>query len=339
MRAWQVVAGQQIDGLRLTHLPGAPLGPRDVRVRLRAVTLNYRDLIVLRGHYGGLTKDPLTPCSDGAGDVIDVGSEVIRFRPGDRVTSSFFPGWVDGEPSRAKVGHALGGGGARGTLAEELVLPEDAWIASPAHLDYAQAAALTCAGTTAWNALFETGSLQAGETVVLLGTGGVSIWALQLAKAAGARVILTSSSDEKLARARSLGADETINYRSTPQWAAEVLRLTGGDGADQVVEVGGEKTIEQSLACIRLRGAITIVGAVSGVGGGIPPRSLIGNQGRVLGIYVGSRRYHEALARCVSLHRIVPVVDRAFDFEAAPDAFRHFESAQHFGKVAVTLAA
>jgi NADPH:quinone reductase-like Zn-dependent oxidoreductase len=336
MKAWQIVAGQQIDGLQIAHLPGAPLGPRDVRVQLKAATLNFRDLMILRGWYPLAGTQALTPGSDGAGVVLEVGSEVTRFEPGDRVATSFFPHWVEGRPSRAKMASPLGGGG-RGTLAEELVLSEDAWIASPANLSFPQAAALTCAGVTAWNALFVTGSLRAGETVVLLGTGGVSIWALQLAKAAGARVIITSSSDEKLARAKALGADETINYRTHPQWGAEVLRLTG-EGADQVVEVGGEKTIEQSIGCIRIGGNVTVIGAVSGMGGGIAPRSLITTNARVLGIYVGSRAMHEDLARCIATNGIQPVVDSVFPFAEAPAAFRLFESGQHFGKVAVRLA-
>lgn len=334
MKAWQYAAGSQIDGLTLAHLPGAPVGPRDVRVALKAATLNFRDLMIVRGKYPVSGNHPLVPGSDGAGEVLEVGADVTRFRPGDRVATSFFPHWSEGRPSRAKHANPLGAG-FKGTLAEEIVLSEDALIASPAGLTFAQSAALTCAGTTAWNALFVTGNLKPGETVVLLGTGGVSIWALQLAKAAGARVIITSSSDEKLARAKALGADDTINYRSKPEWGAEVVRLTGGEGADQVVEVGGEKTVEQSIGCIRVGGTITIIGAVSGMGGGIPPRSLIPTSARVLGVYVGSRAMHEDLARCVGANGIKPVVDRVFAFDDLPAAFRHFEAGRHFGKVGV----
>ncbi|MET0292274.1 MAG: NAD(P)-dependent alcohol dehydrogenase [Steroidobacteraceae bacterium] len=337
MKAWQIVSGTQIDGLTQAHLPGAPLGPRDVRVELKAATLNFRDLMVVRGHYGLAPKEPLVPGSDGAGVVTEIGSDVTRFRPGDRVASSFFPAWSEGKPSRAKFAGALGGGGTKGTLAEELVLSEDAWIASPKGLSFVQAAALTCAGTTAWNALFVSGNVKAGDTVVLLGTGGVSIWALQLAKAAGARVILTSSSDEKLERARKLGADETINYRATPAWGARVLELTDGEGADQVVEVGGEKTLEQSIACVRVGGTITIIGAVSGPGGAIPPRSLIVSSARVIGVFVGSRQMHADLARAVAINGIQPVVDRSFGFDETPAAYRHFESGQHFGKVGISF--
>lgn len=336
MKAWQLVAGTQIEGLTQANLPGAPVGPRDVRVELKAATLNYRDLMVTRGWYPVAGQQALIPGSDGAGVVLETGADVTAFRPGDRVATSFFPNWSEGRPSRAKFAGALGAGG-KGTLATELVLPEDAWVASPPGLDFVQAASLTCAGTTAWNALFVTGSVKAGDTVVLLGTGGVSIWALQLAKAAGARVILTSSSDEKLERARALGADDTLNYRTTPQWAAEVMKLTGGEGADQVVEVGGEKTIEQSLACIRVGGVITIIGAVSGMGGSIAPRSLITSSARVLGVFVGSRAMHADLARAVAANDIRPVIDRAFPFDEAPAAYRHFESARHFGKVGLSF--
>jgi len=333
MKAWQLSAGKQIDGLAIEHLPGAPVGPRDVRVQLRAATLNFRDLMIVRGFYP-VSGHPLVPGSDGAGVVLETGADVTRFRPGDRVTTSFFPHWSEGRASRAKFANALGGGG-KGTLAEEIVLSEDALIASPPGLEFVQSASLTCAGTTAWNALFVTGNLKAGDTVVLLGTGGVSIWALQLARAAGARVIVTSSSDAKLARARELGAHHTINYVTTPHWSAEVLRLTDGEGADQVVEVGGEKTIEQSLASIRVGGAITVIGAVSGMGGGIAPRSLITTNARFLGIYVGSRAMHEDLARTVAIHAIRPVVDRVFGFDEVPDAFRHFGEGRHFGKVGI----
>ncbi len=335
MKAWQLASGKQIDGLTLEHLPSAPVGPREVRVQLKAATLNFRDLMIARGMYP-VGAYPLIPGSDGAGVVLETGADVTRFRAGDRVTTSFFPHWSEGRASRAKFANPLGGGG-KGTLAEEIVLSEDALIASPPGLSFAQSAALTCAGTTAWNALFVIGDLKAGDTLVLLGTGGVSIWALQLAKVAGARVILTSSSDEKLARARALGAQHTINYVTTPDWSKEVLRLTGGEGADQVVEVGGEKTIEQSLASIRVGGAITVIGAVSGNGGGIAPRSLITTNARFLGVYVGSRAMHEDLARTVAIHAIKPVIDRVFPFEKAPDAFRYFGEGKHFGKVAVAF--
>jgi NADPH:quinone reductase-like Zn-dependent oxidoreductase len=239
-----------------------------------------------------------------------------------------------------KIAGALGGGGmgggAAGTFAGEIVLDERALIRSPRHLDYAQSSTLTCAGVTAWHALFVAARIQPGESVLLLGTGGVSIWALQLAKAAGARVIITSSSDAKLAKARALGADEVINYTTTPEWSGEVRRLTDGEGVDAVIEVGGEKTIGHSLASVRMAGTIAIIGAVSGFGGAIVPRQLITGSLRVQGVYVGSRTMHEELARFVEVAKIKPVVDRSFPLGDAPEAYRYFEAGKHFGKV--TLA-
>ena len=337
MKTWRVVAGGQVDGLKLVDEAPGTLAPNQVRVRLRAASLNYRDTMVLRGMYPGGSTVPLVPGSDGAGDVVEAGSTVTRFKVGDRVATSFFPDWIEGRPTPQKIAGALGGGGA-GTLAGEIVLAEHALIRSPAHLDYAQAATLTCAGVTAWRALFVAARIRPGETVLLLGTGGVSIWALQLAKAAGARVIITSSSNAKLARARTLGADEVINYTTTPEWSSEVRRLTNGEGADAVLEVGGEKTIGQSLASVRMDGTIVIIGAVSGSGGAILPRQLITGSTRVQGVYVGSRTMHEDLARFVELARISPVVDRMFPLEEAPEAFNYFLAGKHFGKVAIACS-
>jgi NADPH:quinone reductase-like Zn-dependent oxidoreductase len=339
MKTWRVVAGSHVEGLKLSDEAPGVLAPTQVRVRLRAAALNFRDLMVVRGWYPGGSPLPLVPGSDGAGDVVETGGAVTRFKAGDRVTTSFFPGWVEGRPTPQKIAGALGGGAtAGGTFAEEIVLEDRALAHSPHHLDYAEAATLTCAGVTAWRALFVVAQLRPGETLLLLGTGGVSVWALQLAKAAGARVIITSSSDAKLAKARDLGADELINYTTMPEWSGEVRRLTGGDGADVVLEVGGEKTIGQSLASVRMAGTVVIVGAVSGMGGSIAPRQLITGATRVQGVYVGSREMHEELARFVETAKIKPVVDRIFPFAEAPDAYRYFEAGKHFGKVALACA-
>jgi NADPH:quinone reductase-like Zn-dependent oxidoreductase len=336
MNTWRIAAGGGIDGLKQQSEAPAPLGPTQVRLRMRAVSLNFRDLMVLKGWYPVSSQAPLVPGSDGAGDVIEAGAAVTRFKTGDRATTSFFPNWVEGPMSAAKIAGALGGGGT-GTLAEQIVLDESALIPTPAHLDYAQAATLTCAGVTAWNALFLTGGLKPGQTVLLLGTGGVSIWALQLAKAAGARVLITSSSDAKLERARALGADGLINYANTPEWSGEVRKLTGGEGVDLVLEVGGEKTAPQSLASVRMQGAVVVIGGVSGFGGAVPPRALISSAIRMQGVYVGSRQMHEELARFVGNAQLKPVVDRSFAFAEAPEAFRYFEAGKHFGKVAVAV--
>jgi NADPH:quinone reductase-like Zn-dependent oxidoreductase len=335
MKTWRVAAGSHIEGLTLGEEACAKPGPTEVRVRVRATALNYRDLMVVHGWYPVSTPTPLVPGSDGAGDVIEVGSAVTRFKPGDKVATSFFPHWVEGRMAPARIAGALGGGDT-GTFAEEIVLDERALVRSPAHLGYAEAATLTCAGTTAWHALFVAGQILPGETVLLLGTGGVSIWALQLAKAAGARVIITSSSDAKLAKARALGADAGINYVNTPEWSGEVRKLTGGEGVDLVLEVGGEKTVAQSLASVRMQGTVAVIGGVSGFGGAIVPRQLIGGATRVQGVYVGSRQMHEDLARFVEVAKIKPVVDHSFAYGDAPDAYRYFEAGKHFGKV--TLA-
>jgi NADPH:quinone reductase-like Zn-dependent oxidoreductase len=335
MNTWRIAAGGGIDGLKLQAETSSQLGPTQVRLRMRAMSINFRDLMVLKGIYPAASKAPLVPGSDGAGDVVETGAAVTRFKVGDRATTHFFPNWVEGAATPAKIAGALGGGDA-GTFSEEIVLDERAVVPTPAHLDYAEAATLTCAGVTAWRALFAAGELKPGQTVLLLGTGGVSIWALQLAKAAGVRAIVTSSSDAKLERARALGADALINYVKFPEWSSEVRRLTGGEGVDVVLEVGGEKTAPQSLASVRMQGTVVIIGGVSGPGGTINPRALIGNATRLQGIYVGSRQMHEELSRFVASAKLKPVVDRRFNFAEAPDAFRYFEGGQHFGKVAVT---
>jgi len=337
MKTGRVPAGGQIEGLRLVEEAGAGAGPGQVRVRLSAGALNFRDLMVVRGGYALAGDGTLVPGSDGVGKVVETGSGVTQLAVGDRVATSFFPEWVDGPMTPAGLAGALGGGQA-GTFAQEIILPEHALVKSPEHLTDAEAATLTCAGTTAWHALFEAARVQPGNTVLLLGTGGVSIWALQLAKAAGCRVLITSSSDAKLEKARALGADDTINYTRTAEWSTEVRRLTGGEGVDLVLEVGGEKTLPRSLASVRMQGTVVTIGAVSGsAGSGIPPRALIGGAVRLQGVYVGPRRYHEKLARFVATAKIRPVVDRVFDFGALPQAYQHLASGGHFGKVVVKL--
>lgn len=336
MKAWRIVAGTQIEGLKLAEEKPRALGPLDVRVRPFAASLNFRDIMILNGWYPMAGTSAIVPGSDASGEVVEIGAAVSRFKVGDRVATSFFPDWIDGRVSRAKLASALGGG-SDGVLAQELVMSQEAFVRSPGHLDFAQAATLSCAGVTAWHALFVAGQIRPGQTVLLLGTGGVSMWALLLAKAAGARVIITSSSDEKLARARSLGAHETINYRQQPDWDNEVLRLTDGAGADLVVEVGGSKTVMHSIASTRMGGTVAIIGAVSGPGGAVDPMMLIGGATRLQGIYVGSRQMHEDLARFVEVAEIRPVVDSVFAFEELPAACRHFTSGKHFGKVVVSI--
>ena len=338
MLAYQVLPGQKtISELAQVQMDRQALGPMDVRVRVHAVSMNYRDLMVLKGQYRAVNPAGVVPCSDGAGEVTAVGVAVKRFGVGDRVVASFFPNWAQGEPTPQNMAGALGGE-SNGMLSEEVTLHESALVTIPTHLSYTEAATLPCAGVTAWNALFVVSRLRPGDAVLLLGTGGVSIWALQLAKAAGMRVLITSSSDQKLARARALGADESINYRSQPEWQEEVLRLTEGRGVDVVLEVGGKDTLIRSLASVRMGGTVAIIGGVSGFGGQINPTMLIGGAKRLAGVYVGSRAMLEDLARFTATAKIHPVVDRSFAFAKAREAFELMEQAGHFGKIVVEVA-
>jgi NADPH:quinone reductase-like Zn-dependent oxidoreductase len=250
--------------------------------------------------------------------------------------STFFPRWIDGAPTREKTAVAPGGN-ADGVLATHAFVEEHSLVRIPAHLDFNEAATLTCAGVTAWNALFVEGALKAGDSVLLLGTGGLSIWGLQLGKAAGVRTIVTSSSDAKLERARALGANETINYRQQPEWQKEVLRLTDGLGVNLVIEVGGAGTLSRSIASTTMGGTVAIVGGVSGFGGDFEPFALIGSARRLSGIYVGSRQMFEDMNALIHLAQIRPVVDRVFAFDEAQAAYRHLDSGQHFGKVVIAV--
>ncbi|HEF5152083.1 zinc-dependent alcohol dehydrogenase family protein [Burkholderia multivorans] len=338
MQAWQQTPGDGLAGLRRVDATHRPVGPTDVVVKIHSVSLNYRDLMFARGDYVGIGDAPLIPVADGAGEVVEIGRDVTRFKPGDRVINTYFPRWIDGPPTPSKV---AGSPGAQfdGVLAERFVTDEAALVAIPAHLDYDEASTLSCAGITAWNALFADGGLAPGSTVVLLGTGGVSIVALQLAHAAGLRTIITSSSDAKLERARALGADETINYRATPDWQHEVLRLTDGAGADLVVEVGGKDTLPRSVAATKLGGVVSVIGGVSGFGGpDLGLLSLIGGIRRLHGIMVGSRSMLDEVVQLFDRKQLRPIVDRVFAFDEAPAAYAHLQSGQHFGKIVIRVA-
>jgi NADPH:quinone reductase-like Zn-dependent oxidoreductase len=334
MFAYRIVPGENIRGLARVPIVPRQLHAQEVRVRVRAVALNYRDLMVARGTYPG-SNQPVVPCSDGAGEVIALGPEVKRFRVGDRVIAGFFPDWIEGEIAPEKIQGALGGS-LDGVLAQEIVLHEDALVSIPPELSFMQAATLPCAGLTAWNMLFVANTLQPGACVALLGTGGVSIWALQLAKAAGLRTIITSSNAEKLERARTLGADELVNYRATPEWQDEVLRLTDRRGADLVAELGGHDTLKRSIAATRLGGAIALIGGVSGFTSEIDILTVLGGK-KLIGIYVGNRRMLEDLAKFVAASKIEPVIDRVFRFEDAQDAYAHLDAQRHLGKVVIEI--
>lgn len=322
-----------VGGWQLLETETPQPGPGQVLVRVRAVSLNYRDLLISRSPG---RKQPLVPCSDGAGEVAAVGAGVSRVQVGDRVAGIFFQTWLDGPLSEEVHAQALGGS-AQGMLAEYVVLSEQGVVKLPDFLSFEEAASLPCAGVTAWNSLVEQGRLQPGQTVLLQGTGGVSVLALQLAKAAGARVIITSSSDEKLVRARTLGADETINYRTTPDWAAEVRRLTQGRGADHVVEVGGGDTLDQALAATRASGHVAVVGVLTGAKAAVSTGVILNKSLRLNGIYVGSRAMFERYLRALEQHQLRPVIDRVFAFEEAPAALAHLASGQHFGKVVIAV--
>jgi NADPH:quinone reductase-like Zn-dependent oxidoreductase len=334
MKAFQLVSQTGPAALQLVELPEPEPGPNQVLVRVRASSLNYRDLMVADGRYGKASL-PLIPLSDGAGEVVATGENVTRWKIGDRVMGLFFQGWLDGNYHRGVAQTALGGA-LNGMLAEYVALSEEGLIAIPPHLNFEEAATLPCAGLTAWQALVVRGNVSADQSVLLLGTGGVSIFALLFAKMHGARVIVTSSSDEKLARARALGADETINYRSTPDWEKEVYRLTGKVGVNQVLEVGGTRTFAKSLRAVAPVGQIHIVGGVSGFTSDVPLAEIIHKLAVVRGIYVGSREMFEAMNRAISLHQTKPVIDRVLPFADAPAAYRHQQSGAHFGKVVIS---
>jgi NADPH:quinone reductase-like Zn-dependent oxidoreductase len=330
---------QQAQGFSLQLREGAPLrvpGPREVLVRVRAVSLNRRDIGVRSGAYPVGPRDMLVPLSDGAGEVAAVGSDVTRFRSGDRVAAVFFQRWLSGRPGPEVMGSALGGA-MDGMLAQYVTLHEDGLVSFPAHLSFEQAATLPCAAVTAWSGLVTRGRMQAGDNVLLQGTGGVSVFGLQFAVAAGARAFMTSSSDAKLGRARDLGAAGTVNYRTQPEWGKAIQQLTGGSGAHQILEVGGSGTLPQSLAAVGGGGHIALIGGLSGFGGDIPAVALIGRNASVTGITVGSRADFEAMNAFIATHRIEPVIDRVFGFAEAAAAYEYMDSGSHFGKIVIRV--
>jgi NADPH:quinone reductase-like Zn-dependent oxidoreductase len=333
MKAYQLHGQAGPDSLRLVELPEPKPGYGHVLVQVRANSLNYRDLMISDGRYGKVNL-PLIPLSDGAGEIAAVGEGVTRWKTGDRVAGTFFQGWSSGTFGREIMSTALGGA-LSGMLAELVVLSEDGVIAIPPHLSFEEAATLPCAGVTAWHALVERGNVTAADTVLLLGTGGVSIFALQIAKMHGARVLITSSSDAKLERAKALGADGTINYRTTPEWEEEVFRLTNKAGVDHVVEVGGSNTFPKSLRSLGANGQVHVVGGVSGFTSDVPLREIWGKLATINGIFVGSRAMFEALNRAIGLNKMKPVVDRVFPFAEAAAAYRHLQNGAHFGKVVI----
>jgi NADPH:quinone reductase-like Zn-dependent oxidoreductase len=337
IRQWQFTPQGETLELALREVEAPTPAAAQVAVRVRAASLNRRDLMMLGGRYGrGGTQPNSVPLSDGAGEVIAVGAGVTRFKVGDRVAGIFFEDWLDGAPTAASLATARGGN-AGGMLSEIVVTDADGLVSIPEHLTYEEAATLPCAGVTAWVGLFKRGHIEAGDFVLLEGTGGVSVFGLQLAAAAGARPIITSSSDAKLVRARELGAFGTVNYRSNPEWQTEVRRLTGGAGVDQVLEVGGQDTLPRALQALAFGGHVAIIGGLSGFASDVPVGTLMGLNATASGIYVGSRADFEALNAFLTAHKIKPVVDKVFELEEAPAAFAAMDSGDFFGKVVIRL--
>ena len=330
MRAWIVPAGcTSLEALRLEEKPDPVAGPGQIVVRMRAASLNYRDQAVVRGQYfGGATPRDLVPVSDGAGDVTSVGPGVSSVSVGDRVAGTFF------QPT--PTGPAALGSPLDGLLSEYAVLMDGGAVTLPGSLDYEAAACLPCAGVTAWHALFAIGrAIAPGDTVLVLGTGGVSMLALQLARAAGARVVVTSSRDDKLERAFALGATDGINYARTPQWEQEVRRITGGRGVDCVVEIGGAGTLGRSYQALARGGKVVLIGFLAGPQGDTSPHPLMLKAGSLHGIFVGDRPMFEALLRAVTVNRIAPPVDRVFAFDDAASAYAYQASGGFVGKIVI----
>ncbi|HSE99217.1 MAG TPA: NAD(P)-dependent alcohol dehydrogenase [Blastocatellia bacterium] len=336
MKAFEIQNRFGLDSLTLVERADPVPSPGQVLIKLRAASLNYRDLLMVKGQYNPRQRLPLIPVSDGAGEVAAVGEGVTRVKAGDRVAGNFSQKWIAGEPSKAKLGSSLGGP-LDGMLAEYNLLREEGVVHIPAHLSYEEAATLPCAALTAWNSIIATGGMKAGDTLLVQGTGGVSIFALQLAKLAGAQVIVTSSSDEKLKRARELGASHTINYKTTPDWEKQVREITGGVGVDHIVEVGGAGTFAKSLRAIRIGGHISLIGNLSGNVADVSLTSILMQNIRVQGLLVGNREMFEAMNRAIELHQLRPVIDQTFEFERAVEAFTYMESGSHFGKICIRI--
>ncbi|MBR1223813.1 NAD(P)-dependent alcohol dehydrogenase [Bradyrhizobium sp. AUGA SZCCT0176] len=334
MKVWQVAREWSIDALELVDRPEPEPGPGQVVVRMRAASLNYRDLITVQGQ-GGAYRLPLIPFSDGAGEIVAVGPGVSRVSVGNRVCPMFFQSWFDGGPSAS--GRRLALGGTRpGVLQELLLLDAEGVSRIPDHLTFAEAATLPCAALTAWRALFDEARLRPGQTVLVQGTGGVSIFALQFAKLAGATVIVTSSSDEKLERAKALSADHTINYRAVAEWGKAAADWAGG-GVDHIVEVGGKDTFQQSLEAARVGGTILVIGVLSGFSQQVSIPTLFSKNLHVIGLSVGSRRMFENMAAAIGQNRMKPVIDRTLGFTEVPGALRLMQQAGHFGKITIAF--
>jgi NADPH:quinone reductase-like Zn-dependent oxidoreductase len=336
MKAYVLLAGSEnIDSLKRVERPDPQPGPGQILVRIRACSLNYRDQAIVTGRYfGGKLQRDTIPLSDGAGEVAALGAGVTRFKVGDRVAGTFFENWVDGPPSmeaRPALGSPLDG-----TLVEFRIFNERDAVVIPRNLSFEEAATLPCAGVTAWNALMVISRVKPGDSVLCLGTGGVSMLALQFAKAAGARVFITSSSDDKLKRAQAAGADELINYKKMPDWEKEVQRISNGRGVDHIIEVGGTGTLAKSFQSVGFRGNVCLIGVLT-TGGDTSPHPLMMRGASLHGIFVGNRAMFEDMNRAIEINGIQPIVDKAFPFDQARAAFEYHQSQSHFGKVVITI--
>ena len=339
MRAWRLSDSFGIDRLALEEQPDPPLGRGRARVRVHAVSLNYRDVaMVEHGIAPRGVQLPLLPCSDAAGEVVEIGSDVSRVKVGDRVATTVFQRWLDGDTLLPAAYGSVLAGGLDGVLADHIVVDADGLVHVPQHLSDEEVSTLPCAAVTAWHALVTKGRVRAGETILVQGTGGVSIFALQFGLMVGARVITTSKSDKKLDRVRDLGAWETINYANTPDWAERAVALTGGKGVDHVVEVGGLGTMEESFRAARPGGTVSLIGVLTGFDTKVNPHPAMVKGLRLQGIVVGSRAMFEDMNRAIEVNGLRPVIDRVFPFEQAREALRYLEAAAHVGKVVVSVA-
>ncbi|MBS0518899.1 MAG: NAD(P)-dependent alcohol dehydrogenase [Proteobacteria bacterium] len=334
MKCYVIPTPKGIDSLTLAERPDPVPGPRQILVRVKATSLNYRDLLTVEAQYARAAPKPdLIPLSDGAGEVVAVGSEVARFKAGDRVAGCFMQRWTGGAIGDRAMASAMGGA-IDGMLTELAVLEEDGAVHLPAHLGFAEGATLPCAAVTAWHALVEIGGIKAGDTVLVQGSGGVSLFALQFARMSGARVIATSGSPAKAERLKAMGAEAVIDYRTTPDWDREAMKLTGGRGADIVVEVGGAGTLPRSFMAARIGGTISVIGLLSGMAT-LDPMPILRRNLRVQGLYVGSTQMFEAMNRAIEAGGLKPVIDRVFPFAQAKEAYRHLKGQTHFGKIVV----
>jgi NADPH:quinone reductase-like Zn-dependent oxidoreductase len=336
MNAWEITSAGGIDALEMNQRPTQQPGSGQVLVKIGASSINYRDLSTIRNPEARNLPYPTVPNSDGAGVVTAVGDNVTGISEGDRVMGCFFQDWDAGGISPAAMSSALGGA-IDGVLAEEVVLNATAVVPVPDHLSLEEASTLPCAGLTAWHALTADVPVEEGETVLLLGTGGVSVFAQQFCNVLGAKTIVTSSSDEKLARITKMGAGQTINYANTPDWGKTVLEMTDGRGVDRVVEVGGPGTLQKSISAVRVGGRIQLIGVLTDPAGMIMPIDIMRKSITIKGIYVGPRQMFRDMAACITEHQLHPVIDKVFDFADAPAAYHAMAAAGHFGKIVIRI--